>query len=827
MKRGRVILLLYVALLAASHVVRHATRVELRPRPDQKTVVAGGVTMAYTDSDGAGPVMLLLHGSPMASECFARLEPALAKHARVITPDLPGFGGSTRAVPSYSIRAHAGSLVPFLDALGVGRAHVVAYSQGGGVAIELAGHAPDRVASLTLLSSIGVQELEMLGDYHLNHTLYGAQLTLLWALQELTPHFGAMDRGLLNVAYARNFCDTDQRPLRGFLERYAGPMLILQGRDDGLVPLAAALEHHRIVPQSELALFDGGHILMFTRATALAERMAEFLDKVERGAATTRANAAPARIAAAQAPFDASRVERARGIALFAIAVVLAVSTLVSEDLTCIGAGLLVARGMIGFAPAAAACVAGIFGGDVLLYLAGRYIGRPAFRRTPLKWLFREDDLEQRAQWFAKRGPVAIVLSRFVPGSRLPTYCAAGVLRVGLWRFAVYLLVAGLLWTPVLVALSALVGGSALRWFGLYRKYALAGALVVVAALRVTVKLLIPLCTWRGRRRLLSRWRRLTRWEFWPLWAFYPPVVLYILWLGLKHRSFSLFTVANPGIPAGGFVGESKSEILRRLPGEFVARFEVVTAPPASYPVVLKPDVGQRGLGVAVVHNRQEAEAYFRVRRGATIAQEYVAGHEFGVFYYRYPHEARGHIFSITEKRFPSVTGDGASTLEELILRDERAVCMAQFFLRKHAGALDTVPGKGEVVPLTELGTHCRGSVFLDGMWANSPELEAVIDEISRGFDGFYVGRYDIRTGSVEDFRRGRSFKILELNGVTSEATHIYQPGASLRAGYRALMRQWRITFEIAAQNRAKGIAPVSVRELLGVLSGYSPAPEV
>jgi hypothetical protein len=241
----------------------------------------------------------------------------------------------------------------------------------------------------------------------------------------------------------------------------------------------------------------------------------------------------------------------------------------------------------------------------------------------------------------------------------------------------------------------------------------------------------------------------------------------------------------------------------------------------------LKPDAGQRGLGVAICWTREDAERYFRTARGPTIAQEYVPGFEFGVFYYRHPNETRGHIYSITEKCFPSVTGDGRRTLEELILRDGRAVCMARFFLKKHADNLDHVPAAGEVVQLAELGTHCRGSIFKDGGWVKTPELEAAIDRISRRFDGFFVGRYDIRTPAIEDFRQGRNFKIVELNGVTSEATHIYQPGASLLEGYRTLMRQWRITFEIAAQNRARGIAPLPVRRLLDVVASYSPATEV
>jgi pimeloyl-ACP methyl ester carboxylesterase len=64
---------------------------------------------------------------------------------------------------------------------------------------------------------------------------------------------------MLNVEYARNFYDTDQRPLRHVLESSRGPMLILHGKDDWNVPPAAALEHHKIVRQSELVLLEGNH----------------------------------------------------------------------------------------------------------------------------------------------------------------------------------------------------------------------------------------------------------------------------------------------------------------------------------------------------------------------------------------------------------------------------------------------------------------------------------------------------------------------------------------------------------------------------------------
>jgi hypothetical protein len=99
--------------------------------------------------------------------------------------------------------------------------------------------APERVASIVLLSAIGVQEQELLGSYWGNHVLHGAQLGALWLLREGAPHFGVLDQFALDVKYARNFYDSDQRPLRSILQRYKGPMLILHETEirSSLLPL--------------------------------------------------------------------------------------------------------------------------------------------------------------------------------------------------------------------------------------------------------------------------------------------------------------------------------------------------------------------------------------------------------------------------------------------------------------------------------------------------------------------------------------------------------------------------------------------------------------
>ena len=845
------LVVVYVALLGASYFAR----VTQLPRPQNDETVsvqvvksdklgAQTVLMAYRESQpGKGQAhstVFLLHGSPGHKGDFRRLAPLLAAHYRVIAVDLPGFGHSTHDIPDYSIRAHAHYVLQLMDKLNVPRAHFVGFSMGGGVILALADLAPERVASLTMLSALGVQEAELLGDYHLNHVLHGLQLGALWLLYEATPHFGWLDNSMLDLPYARNFYDSDQRPLREMLKRYAGPMLILHGEHDALVPVEAAREHARLVPQSELKLFDDNHFMVFTDAPKLTQPLLAFLNRVEQGQALTRANADPARIVQATQPFNSTNTPKAMGVAALVMVLLLAAATLISEDLTCISAGVLAAQGRIDLGLAIFACFLGIFVGDILLFLAGRFLGRPAVRRAPLKWFVRDEAIERSSAWFARRGALVILISRFVPGLRLPTYLAAGLLNTNFWSFTFYFSLAAALWTPLLVWLSKLLGAEVLQAELLAKQSLFIKALIAGLIAYGLTKLGLRLATWRGRRRLVAQWRRLMSWEFWPPYAFYPPVICYIAWLMLKHRSLTLFTAANPAIVGGGFVGESKIEILRGLAhaGDFIARAALIDARldvearvgqaksfmaehGFGFPIVLKPDQGQRGSGVAVVRSETELIDYLRQTAQDIIIQEYAPGVEFGIFYYRLPGAACGHIFSITEKRMPVLTGDGTSTLEQLILNDERAVCMADFYLNQQRERLWEVPRLDERVQLVELGTHCRGAIFLDGEWVKTAALEAAFDRISQGFAGFYFGRYDVRTASVEDFKQGWSFKIVELNGVTSEATHIYDPRNSLFTAYKILFEQWRVAFEIGARNRERGVEPTPIRRLAKLLLAF------
>jgi poly(3-hydroxybutyrate) depolymerase len=197
------LILVYGVLLSASHIVRQMAPEEgplsantLRqsvPETLNGAETGRTIQIAYQDWNEAGqgaPVLVLLHGSPGDANTFSAMAPSLQEHYRLIIPDLPGFRGSTHSIADYSTAAHAHAVIALLDSIGVQRAHLVGYSMGGGVALDMIGDAPGRWESLVFLSSIGVQELELLGDYTLNHAVHGLQLAALWIVQEGVPMRG-------------------------------------------------------------------------------------------------------------------------------------------------------------------------------------------------------------------------------------------------------------------------------------------------------------------------------------------------------------------------------------------------------------------------------------------------------------------------------------------------------------------------------------------------------------------------------------------------------------------------------------------------------------
>ena len=285
--------------------------------------------------------------------------------------------------------------------------------------------------------------------------------------------------------------------------------------------------------------------------------------------------------------------------------------------------------------------------------------------------------------------------------------------------------------------------------------------------------------------------KRLLRRRHWRAkWLVYVPLAFYVVWLMLRYRSATLYTAANPGIPTGGMTGESKSTILEKLasvegavapsvllaaelaPRERVRRARGWMARRGvAFPVVLKPDVGERGRAVKVVGHQRELTRRLLRAREALILQRFAEGEEFGVYYRRLPGEARGRIVSIAQ----------TSYLEPNVF-----------------------------------DTH--DALFIDQRRLVTPVLEERIENLSRAHPGFFVGRFDVCAKTAEALSRGH-FEVIELNGVSSEPTYIYDRATPLVEALRALALQWRAAFQIGAANRAKGAAVTPLSTLLRLIA--------
>lgn len=532
----------------------------------------------------------------------------------------------------------------------------------------------------------------------------------------------------------------------------------------------------------------------------------------------------------------------------------LALLTLLHEDVAIAAGASLISVGTLNIGLAAFALMGGIVVGDLIIYC----LGLLSLRVT---WLRRRTEgplLERCRTGLQKNLLPALVTCRLIPGVLFPTYFACGAMKVPFLRFILITLVTAVIHVGLLLTLMTsslesaalemqVVGFAAvLAIVGLRTKTARAVLGVSMARLRRTVGPHLPdalkgmptphAIALPGLPTVPAGARTIGLAERIPPLLFYIPLVAQWFALGIRHRSLTLPTAANPSIEAGGLLGESKIQCIDQIGPEarrWVARSSAlvnrttlteadleraVALADLRFPLVAKPDIGWRGIGVRLVHDVADLAAYLRGFPDdcRVILQDYVphAG-EAGIFYVRLPGERAGRIFSMTFRYFPHVVGDGRSSLRALIARDPRAAWKADLHHEALAGRLDEVPAEGAVVRLSLVGSSRVGGLYKDARAHVTATLVARFDEIADSMPNFHFGRFDVRFASVERLGMGEDFQIIEVNGAGAEAIHMWDPDFRLGDAYAALFYQQALMFEVAAANRARGFKPLGVRELV------------
>jgi len=818
-----------------------------------------GADLSTSPSRASKPPVVLLHGSPGDASNFRRFAPLLARAGYdVYAIDLPGFGASDKFAPSFSNRAHAQAVLATMDALHITRAHLLGFSMGGGVALHMADIAPGRVATLTMLSSIGAQEGEGSGSYGFEHVKYALGFGALVALPEVIPQFGVLGSLPFRYTFIRNFWDTDQRPLKAIMRRLKTPTLILHGRRDPLVPSWVAELHHQLIGPSRLVILDESHFMVFRDPQAVADHMLPLLERHNTKDVPALRFIADFAPTTQDGKTDVGPFHIRKGAPWQVIVLLIVLATFISEDATVITVGLLITRGSLDWGVGLIGCYIGIVLGDGGLWAIGRFIGRPALRWPFFRHILPESALQRWGRWFDQNSVAAVFLARAIPGTRLPTYLAAGMLSRRTHHFLFWAVIAATIWTPTLLVLSLVVGAPLLTRL----ESAFGGPFAVVAALFLLfllVRVLSYSTTWVGRRKMIVDLVRLVQPEFWPPYLFYLPLAPWLLLLSARKKPMT-FTCVNPGIAhGGGVVGESKAVILEGLSkaDAWIVPTSLIKAGPAhkersdnaidrietddrfgGYPVVLKPDASQRGHGLRIARSKEDVRSYFEEMTRDALLQRFHPGPcEAGVLWARRTNTgdiatAPGFVFSITRKVFAEVVGDGESTVERLIWKHRRHRMQAKVFLKRLANKTDIVLPKGERLRLGQAGNHSQGTMFVDGSDLITAALSQRFETIAQSFthagarsasqrtprdcdSGFDFGRFDIRYESDEQLRKGESFVIIELNGTMSESTNLYDPKQSIWWMYSVLFRQWSHLYCIGAERRRSGVTPMGIRELL------------
>ncbi len=240
-----------------------------------KTVSAGGIATNYHDAGNGAPV-LLLHGSGPGVTAWANWRtvlPVLSGSFRVIAPDIVGFGYTERPADArYQMDYWVDHAVGLLDALDIEKTGIVGNSFGGGLALALAIRHPARVDRIVLMGSSGL-------EFELTPGLdavwgYEPSVENMQALIKLFAHdqsimtddlvrmrFEASIRPGYQESYASMFPAPRQRHVAALaasedaLRVLENETLIVQGREDQVIPLDSSIRMHRLIPRSQLHVF--------------------------------------------------------------------------------------------------------------------------------------------------------------------------------------------------------------------------------------------------------------------------------------------------------------------------------------------------------------------------------------------------------------------------------------------------------------------------------------------------------------------------------------------------------------------------------------------
>ncbi len=326
-----------------------------------------------------------------------------------------------------------------------------------------------------------------------------------------------------------------------------------------------------------------------------------------------------------------------------------------------------------------------------------------------------------------------------------------------------------------------------------------------------------------GLQRLLTDGLAIVRIEQLPKWLLCVPLTVHWLYLGIRWRSLTLPSAANPRIYTGGLAGESKSECLAQIGASYEANvatwFQVSAGQDAlaarrasalPYPLIAKPDIGWCGYGVRLLREDADLLDYAAAfpPQAAFVLQRYITGPcEAGLYYRRWPGDRRGCLLAATMRHAPTVVGDGKRTVGELLAGRRKKSRASR---KQELQWLARVPAEGERIATSLVASLRAGASYEDVTALVSPCLASRIDAVARSMGAFHVGRFDVRFSSLCGLQRAE-FSIIEVNGAGSEAIHYWDPKIGIGTAFKGVFAKQEMLFQLGDAMRRRGHRPIGL----------------
>lgn len=317
------------------------------------------------------------------------------------------------------------------------------------------------------------------------------------------------------------------------------------------------------------------------------------------------------------------------------------------------------------------------------------------------------------------------------------------------------------------------------------------------------------------------------KYEFWHPRVFEFPFYLYLGWQCLLNMvGIRTLAKANYALDHGEIGLSSKLDTQHAFDQRFFLPSALVShtlsviekeqlirgfAEEHQFPLILKSNLGSVGKGIVKLKSDADIERNAPLLLGDYIIQKFTEfDYECGVFYIRLNGKAK--ITGINKKHFPSVVGNGQDTIQQLAEKHHRHTAHWDSFLQE----LDTseVLAAGKEKRLSFIGSHTLGCKFTDDTHLLTPDLEAKIFELFETQPGFNFGRVDVKSADEAAFQRGE-FVVIEVNGVASLPTHMFDPKFSVWQAYNIFFEHAKYLARIARENRHQEMELMSYGEVI------------